>query len=123
MSQHLRGTPVAACTGRKQSRPRSAWLARDLGQAGMLLGLGLGAFSAPASAQSRGTLQVAAQVLEAQASQLALAQGLTAVRLGTGSPEGTSLASVKFERMAVEADRTRSARLPRATVTISFLRN
>jgi len=99
--------------------------ARRLGELGPALAIFLlvfGGQTAPLRAQSRADLQVAARVLEAQPSRLALTQGLTAARR---APTFTfqSLASIQVESAVTKTKRLPVGRWPRAVVTISFLRN
>jgi len=89
---------------------------------GFVLGVALLWLSAGSvQAQSRGSLQVATQVLPAQPSQLALAQGLSA--LGPGSASQSSLATIELRRVGGFARNPTDAKRPRTVLTISFLRN
>ena len=73
-------------------------------------------------AQTRGTLQVTAQVLPAQPSQLALAQGLSLLR-SVVAPAPASLAAIEVSRTDRAAGDLRLADRRRTVLTISFLRN
>ena len=81
----------------------------------------LGGFLNPLGAQSRASLQVAAQVLPAQPSRLALSQALS---LASGGPVAAepALASIRLEAPSPAWNRRWTA-LRRAVVTIAFLRN
>jgi hypothetical protein len=78
--------------------------------------------AASLGAQTRGSLQVATQVLPAQPSQLALAQGLSAVRRMPVASQA-SLAVIAVSRTEGVARRPRLGEQPRTVLTISFLRN
>jgi hypothetical protein len=85
--------------------------------------LALRGLGAQLSAQSRGTLQVATQVLEVGPSQLALAQGLALAGALPG-PAEASLAIIQVSRTVPgDAEPTRVALPARTVVTLSFLRN
>jgi len=87
----------------------------------LLAGLTLGG-TGSAQAQGRGTLQVAAQVVSAAPSQLALDAGLSSVGL-RAAPATQSLASIRVTRLARAPGPERGVRRPRAILTIAFLSN
>jgi hypothetical protein len=80
----------------------------------------LGGLLSPLGAQSRASLQVAAQVLPAQPSRLALSQALS---LASGHPVAAepALALIRLDAPSPASNRRRAVR--RAVVTIAFLRN
>ena len=122
MPQQLSGLFRAGHPACFPSGPFRGWMTASCSLVAGLASVALGGVSAPLCAQSRGTLQVAAQVLPAQPSQLALTEGLTAARLGSPLATGAILASIQVDRPALATDGA-AARRPRAVVTISFLRN
>jgi len=122
MPQRLPPVSPASVSIRPGPGPFAARRLGELGPALAILLLLFVALTAPLRAQSRGDLQVAARVLEAQPSRLALAQGLTAARQAPAdTPQ--SLASIQIEPVVTKTKRLALGRWPRSVVTISFLRN
>jgi hypothetical protein len=83
--------------------------------------LALGCLVTPLRAQSRGTLQVAAQVLPAAPSREALALGMGSV-LGSRLEGNQPLAAILVARSAGPTGDSATDR-PKAILTISFVRN
>lgn len=92
---------------------------RQMPRIGLFLGVLVLGFAAGLQAQSRGDMQVGAQVLLAGPSQAALASAL--YRPVVGSPGG--LAEISRDRQLVVPDSAGVALRPRAIITIAFLRN
>lgn len=86
---------------------------------GAILGLLTLGLAAGAQAQTRGDMQVGAQVLMAAPSQAALASALN--RPITSSL--SVLADIRRDRKPVARDSTGAALPPRSIITIAFLRN
>ena len=115
------GSPVPGSV-RHGWGPFAARPSGGLGSALAFFLLVFAGLTAPLRAQSRGDLQVAARVLEAQPSRLALTQGLAAARRASAFTF-QSLASIQVESGVTKTTRLPVGRRPRAVVTISFLRN
>lgn len=80
------------------------------------------AIPASLGAQSRATLQVAAQVVFTGPSQEALAQVLPSLTQ-TGPETRPTLATIRVDRVLAPATPDSVARRPRTVVTIAFLSN
>ena len=121
MSQRIVPLPAAAdgCSARVGSSAARFRVPRGLVGAGVLVVLV--SFAAPLAAQSRGALQVAAQVLLVEPSSGALAMGMGTVRSGRVADTGALAAISVTPSAALPAGS--GVRQPRAVLTIAFVRN